>query len=55
MVVPVACVVRCKKDSERDKKDKIDGEEEENKNGKKRGLQKNQFVFFSMVLGRIDP
>ena len=47
----VACVVRCKKDSERDKKDKIDGEEEEKKNGKKRGLQKNQFFFSQWCSG----
>ncbi len=39
----VDCVVQGKKDSERDKNKKVDGEEEEKKNdrsGKKKGLEK---------------
>jgi hypothetical protein len=54
----VSCVVRGKKDSERDKNRKISGDEEKkkiDKSGKKRGCKKKSKFVFAMVLGRIDP
>ena len=54
----VDCVVQGKKDSERDKNKKVDGEEEKKKKRqirqKKGGGKKIKFLVF-MVLGRIDP
>ena len=48
----VECVVRGKKDSERDKNKKVDGEREIRQ---KKGLEKKVKFLVSMVLGRIDP
>ena len=51
----VACVLRAKKDSERDQNRKVDGEKKNDKSGKKEGVGKKRKTFFTMVLGRIDP
>ncbi len=53
--VGVVCVAWGKKDSERNKNRKVDGEEEKkinHKSGKKRGWKKN---LENLVLGRLDP
>jgi hypothetical protein len=46
----VACVVRRNKDSERDKKDKIDGEKEEKKR-QKEGVAKKSILFSQCCSG----